>query len=383
LFSGKKILYKFVPIFIRVRTRFIITVIIETYNKIRIKDIAILAGVSAGTVDRVIHNRGQVSEENKTKILKIIEELNYKPNLLARSLASKRNYLIVTLLPESKDNTGYWAAPTTGIQKGWKEIADHNVRLINLFYDQYNVKSFQQKFTELLAYKPDAVLIAPVFRTTTIQLVHTLDEQNIPYIFIDSNIEGVNNLAYFGQHSYQSGFLAARLLQLGLPENTKIAVITPIKKYILNQTRSRIEGFNAFFEQEGLQEKYTFLNFEYDIENQERSNHRLELFFRENPQIEAVAVFNSRVYEIAIILEKLKLKKIRLIGYDLLKENADYLRKGIVTFLLAQRPEEQGYQGILTLFNYLALKQNVTRIQYVPIDILTKENIDYYINFNK
>jgi LacI family transcriptional regulator len=78
----------------------------------------------------------------------------------------------------------------------------------------------------------------------------------------------------------------------------------------------------------------------------------------------------------------LQLKQTRLIGYDLLKANVDYLRKGIVTFLLAQRPEEQGYQGIITLFNHLAFKKEFNRVQYVPIDILTRENIDYYINFN-
>jgi len=94
-------------------------------------------------------------------------------------------------------------------------------------------------------------------------------------------------------------------------------------------------------------------------------------------------VFNSRVNEIAAFIEKYKLKNIRLVGYDLLKENAEYLRKGMVSFLIAQRPEEQGYHGIMTLFNHMALKQTVSKVQYVPIDILTKENLDYYINFNK
>ena len=56
----------------------------------RIKDIASMAGVSAGTVDRVLHNRGRVSEEALKKVKKALKKIDYQPNLIARSLASKK-----------------------------------------------------------------------------------------------------------------------------------------------------------------------------------------------------------------------------------------------------------------------------------------------------
>ncbi|NJK96229.1 MAG: LacI family transcriptional regulator [Bacteroidales bacterium] len=74
-------------------------------KKIRIKDIANLAGVSPGTVDRVIHNRGQVTEENREKILNIIDELDYKPNLLARSLATKKTTCLFLFVPNTIPQT--------------------------------------------------------------------------------------------------------------------------------------------------------------------------------------------------------------------------------------------------------------------------------------
>ena len=61
----------------------------KEFSNIRIVDIAKMAGVSVGTVDRVIHNRGRVSEENRKKVQAILEMVNYQPNLMARSLASK------------------------------------------------------------------------------------------------------------------------------------------------------------------------------------------------------------------------------------------------------------------------------------------------------
>lgn len=69
----------------------------KEFSNIRIVDIAKMAGVSVGTVDRVIHNRGRVSEENRKKVQAILEMVNYQPNLMARSLASKKQYHFIAI----------------------------------------------------------------------------------------------------------------------------------------------------------------------------------------------------------------------------------------------------------------------------------------------
>lgn len=51
-----------------------------------IKEIANKVGVSIGTVDRALHNRGRVSEETKAKILTAMKELDYHPNDVAQKL---------------------------------------------------------------------------------------------------------------------------------------------------------------------------------------------------------------------------------------------------------------------------------------------------------
>ena len=71
----------------------------ELADYIRIVDIAKMAGVSVGTVDRVIHNRGRVSEENRKKVQAILEMVHYQPNLMARSLAaSKKEYNLSNII---------------------------------------------------------------------------------------------------------------------------------------------------------------------------------------------------------------------------------------------------------------------------------------------
>lgn len=79
----------------------------KEFSNIRIVDIAKMAGVSVGTVDRVIHNRGRVSEENRKKVQAILEMVHYQPNLMARSLALKNSIILLPLFRLLlKENTG-------------------------------------------------------------------------------------------------------------------------------------------------------------------------------------------------------------------------------------------------------------------------------------
>lgn len=73
-----------------------------------VKEIAKRADISIATVDRVLHNRVGVSLKTKTKIEGIIKELNYKPNILARRLASKEILKFVVLIPSVLKETDYW-----------------------------------------------------------------------------------------------------------------------------------------------------------------------------------------------------------------------------------------------------------------------------------
>ena len=80
-------------------------------ERIRIKDIARLADVSVGTVDRVIHARSGVSEASKKRVEEILKQLDYQPNMYASALASNKKYTFICLLPDRKStrlNSSHW-----------------------------------------------------------------------------------------------------------------------------------------------------------------------------------------------------------------------------------------------------------------------------------
>jgi LacI family transcriptional regulator len=70
---------------------------------VTIKDIARLAGVSIATVSRVINNTKPVHDETRQRILTYMEELNFRPNAMARGLVKKESSLIGIVIPEFKD----------------------------------------------------------------------------------------------------------------------------------------------------------------------------------------------------------------------------------------------------------------------------------------
>ena len=105
--------------------------------------------------------------------------------------------------------------------------------------------------------------------------------------------------------------------------------------------------------------------------------------FANNKNINAAITFNSKVYLLAKHLVSLNQTNIRLIGYDLLKQNIKYLKNGVINFLIAQRPDKQAYFTVRDMCRELIFKQQIKRINFVPIDILLKENIEDYMEFKE
>ena len=94
---------------------------------ITIKDIAKEAKVSAGTVDRVLHDRGGVSPETEAKIKKILKKKKFKINLIASSLAMKKHQKLATLMPRYDAQNLFWRSPYSGVKKASQEVIANGI----------------------------------------------------------------------------------------------------------------------------------------------------------------------------------------------------------------------------------------------------------------
>jgi LacI family transcriptional regulator len=353
----------------------------DTARKIGIKDIAKHANVSIGTVDRVLHNRNEVSKGTREQVLKIIDELGYTPNLLAKSLASKIKYTIAVLIPEHGNNA-YWEKPLEGIKAAAREIKKFNFELQIATFDYSDENSFIEKSNEILKSNPMGFIFAPVFYESSLKLVERCDQLELPYVFFDVFIENCNNLAYYGQNSVQSGYLAASLMSYSLDKGVNHIYI--VKPHYLSapvyHLSLREKGFTSYFSQHAKNQA-TIHSMDVNVSSPAILTKSLDDIFESEQKPSGMFVANSRVHLVSRYFEKNQIKNVVLIGYDLLQENIEDLEKGVIQFLICQKPEEQGYKSVISLFNHLFLKKPVDKVNYSPIDIIMKENIEYYKNF--
>ncbi len=128
-----------------------------------VKEIARRANVAIATVDRVLHNRTGVSGNTRSKVNKIIKEVNYQPNLLARRLASRKILRLATIIPKASVETSFWEAPLKGIEQAEAEISQFGISIDKYFYDQNEKDSFIRQTNIILKSSPDGVLLAPSF----------------------------------------------------------------------------------------------------------------------------------------------------------------------------------------------------------------------------
>jgi LacI family transcriptional regulator len=344
--------------------------------KIRIKDIARLAEVSPGTVDRVIHHRGEVSEDTRKRVERIIEDLDYKPDILARVLASKKSYLFSVIMPVSANDSDFWHAPNKGIDKAMEEIYPFGVNIKRYLFDQFERESFLEQADELLADKPDAVLFAPVFPAESVRFIRKCKDQNIPVVLINSNMDEFPDIKYIGQNAMKSGYLGARLLTYGIDDGDILIVNLAGHKDNHNHIIRRERGFRMFFTEK---EAGNFNIHSVVLSHPSDTKlHKKLMQSLDRHRIKGIFVTNSRVFRVASFLETFELNNIRLIGYDLLTENIRFLQNGYIDFLISQKPEEQGYRGVMTLFGEILLQREMEKIQYIPIDIITRDNIEFY-----
>jgi len=346
-------------------------------GKVRIKDIAEIANVSIGTVDRVIHNRGQVSESTREKIRSLLEEHNYKPDILASSLALKREVRLAVVMPGSVSGHAFWKLPVKGVDRALEELSGYNLSVDAYYFDQFNRNDFVRKMKKFPFQDIQGVLFAPVFRDDSIEFIKRCKAEKVPVVLFNSLLEEAPYSSFVGQDAFHSGYVAAKLISYGLENRGDVAIINMSARtdhYAHLITREK--GFRSFFElhSERLE---NLISIDLNGVDDERFKRKLDETF-EHHRIGGLFVTNSRVYKVAEYLADRGAMGVRLVGYDLLPESVEYLKRDFIDFLISQKPEDQAFKGLTSLFNLVAFHREQPREQYMPIDIITRENLHYY-----
>jgi LacI family transcriptional regulator len=335
-----------------------------------IRHIAKRAGVSIGTVDRVIHGRGKVAPRTEERIRSAIDALGYRPNVFARSLKLSKRFRFGLVMPFPDEDGGYWKLPLLGIELAGNELATQNIEIVPLYFHKYHEAPFNTVVVRLDQNDLDGFLIAPVLTQYMPMLIEHLP-QKIPYVFFDSDLPGHTPLSVITQNAYQSGRLAAHLMEKMMSQFGKTAVIKIIPEdYHIS---ARAAGFIDYMKS-AIRD---VLVSEADTEdNPERIHTLTSGLLDQYPELAGIFVTNALTCRVAEVLsQNERHPKPVLIGYDLIEPNAEWLEKGVIDFIISQRPETQGYQGIYQLYRRVVLNEPVDLNISIPLDIITRENL--------
>jgi len=350
----------------------------STKAPLTIKEIARMAGVSPGTVDRVIHNRAEVSPDTHNRIMKIIEDHGYQPNILARSLATKKTFNIAFIHPKHTKSNPYWLQSMEGIKKAVTEFGPFGFRLLNFEFDSTDEQSFKAITKQAIEHTPDGVILVPFFIKESHLFLDECEKSKIPYCFLDSCLKDRNYLSFVGQDGFQSGYVSAKLMNYMLPDSAKVLIVNISSSFgNTNMLSQRVQGFRQFFESDPKHKMVEIFQREIQDSSDPREiNFDTQII--EEYDIKGVYIPNSRSYIVAQLLEKHHLNNLPVIGYDLIPQNIKLLQNRYIDFLIGQRPQKQAFKVVSILFEHLVLKKEIIKDNFSPIDIITCENLNYY-----
>ncbi len=330
-----------------------------------IKEIAQRAGVSIGTVDRVLHNRGMVSEQTKRRIEAIVRELDYQPNRAAQGLAVRKKKLkLLFVLP---DPTGhpFYRDILTAAEKKAEDLKQYGVQVIFLIVD-LNALLTKNSAEELLREKEaedfDGLathgIPAPLIRS----LLAKAESRQCPVVFYNDIFPDSDYLAYVGCDYVQAGRLAAGLCAIAGGERSTVCLFSEVPKDIsfdqpdviqVGSHKGRLAGFRQEIQDHYPQIKLTDVlkTGTTPAENDEAVARMLE----EYPDVNIVYVLNPGDYGICEAIARAdKDHRIRIITNDLVPGQREMIRKGIISATIVQEPEKQGALPLDLLFHYLA-----------------------------
>lgn len=352
----------------------------QTMNeKIRIKDIALRAGVSVGTVDRVLHKRPNVSPSAREKVEKALKEMNYQPNMYASALAYNKSYTFYLLIPKH-ESEAYWEEIEEGAKKAMETRRDFHINVKIIYYERFNEDSFKAQYQAILDCEPDGVVIVPADLEVTSLFTDILHEKNIPFILLDSYMPDLKPLSFYGQDSFASGYFAAKMLMLIANKENRIMLMKQTldgTNVASKQQDNREVGFRHYMKDHFPDVEIVILDLPYESTRKDYTA-RLEKFFSDNSDIHHCITLNSKAHLVGEFLLKSNRRNIQIMGYDMVEKNAECLRQGSISFLIAQHGYMQGYYSVDALARAIILKKVVNPVNYMPIEILTKENVDFY-----
>lgn len=337
-----------------------------------IRDIAALAGVSRGTVDRVLHNRGRVAPEIAERIHAIIQECDYKPSRAAQQLSMRRQELRFGFISRT-DQNGFWSIILRNMARAEQELAEYGITIEKRYFDFCYPETQLEMINELVGLGIAALVIVPLDDPIIRQRLQELSDSGMPVVLLQSEISGFQPFCYIGSNYYVSGQTAAALIH-------NFTGGRPLRILLFNGSRHLSSHVLC---RQGFLDELASFRVSHEITevdditiDPEHAYHQARTWLEKRPDVDAVfTVPDSAAAVSRGIRDAGLIGKLVHVGYGMTDATRPCILEGSLSATIGHRAEQQGYLPFSILLDYFSSGQPPESRRVLMLnDIFIKQN---------
>ena len=339
-------------------------------NLTTIKEIADLAGVSRGTVDRVLNKRGSVNPETEARIMEIVDKLGYKPNRAGMTLAAQKKRFKFGVVMFGVGNP-FFDDVIKGFKEREDELAGYNCTVITKRISAFGVRDQIDSINTLVEEGVNGLAISPQNDPLISAKIDDLFEKGIPTVTFNTDLPESKRIAYVGSNYFQCGQTAAGLMNLMAGSDLNIGIISGNSKILCHT--ERIAGFYSCLDE--YQKLHVVDFFEHD-DDDFKSYDLTSKMLAKHPEINALFFAAAGTYGgCKAVMAAGREKTTKIVTFDKIDTTSEMLKNHVIDATICQQPRLQGSLPLKILFEYLATgEMPKSEYNYTAVEIYIKEN---------
>ena len=321
-----------------------------------INDIAKACGISIGTVDRVLHNRGRCSAETRKLVLETAKALHYIPKHPdATAHRSLTHYRIGILVAADTQAGSFWATSVKGIRQAEDMLNRTNldVEIVYGCQSSFVLEDQIQAINDLLAQNIDALIFTAFDEGSSFNF-DSIIPQSVPYATVINRSWNDSVLFHIGPHDEQLGAVMAREVALYCSPDAKVAIIAP--NIEIEGMTKRIRGFAGKVQRE-LKDMHILQISPVMAPSPSESYSQVETEVRNllklHSDLDAIYITNGFIKNACDAIRSIPGCRVKLFGHEVYADMERDLNDGILAATVYMRPDIQWFNAIDAMAKYL------------------------------
>ena len=337
-----------------------------------IKMIAEQAGVSIGTVDRVLHNRPYVKAEVRERVLRVMEELDYRPNQMASALATSGTARRLAVVQPEWDPY-VREAMDQGVARFREARRDYNVTVDIHNYAQGDTETCLKQMDQVVENGAQGIALCASDCGAVRARLEDLKARRVPVVTFNSDIPGGARLCYVGEDAHRAGRIAGEIAAKFLRPGEPLLLVYAGPAYAGHKARA--DGFlerlgELGFRREDCRIAATHNDYGETLE-------AVTAALEAEPDLRYVYMANLSVPACVEAIRRCgRTGRVHVLSHDSGPEIRQFLKEGLVDFTIDQNLVYQSYQSLDLLFRAVAERKRPEREFFYPASpILNAETL--------